>query len=86
MEPCDTELQLVLVSWARQLDRMEALAADDVVKSDIRQLRGLALVQDGQAFLPIHPEELSPSLGRRVVWYSLLINDLVDSRGCRRGG
>ncbi len=41
-----TELQLTLVSWARLLDRMNALTGDDGVKSDIRQLRGLAQVQD----------------------------------------
>ena len=80
-EPDDTELQLVLISWGRLLDRMDALTAGDVVKSDIRQLRGLAHMQDGQAFLPIHSEELSPSLGRRVVWYNRLVNDVVDSRG-----
>ena len=84
-EPGDTESQLVLVSWGRLLDRMDALDAGDVVKSDIRQLRGLAHMQDGQAFLPIHSEELSPSLGRRVVWYNRLVNDAVGSRGMPEG-
>ena len=80
-EPCDTELELVLVSWVRLLDRMDALAGDDGVKSDIRQLRGLAYEQDAQVFLPIHSEELSPDLGRRVVWYNQLVDNTVDSRG-----
>ena len=84
-EPGDTELQLVLVSWSRLLDRMDALADGDGVKSDIRQLRGLANVQDTQAFLPIHSEELSPALGLRVVWYNRLVNDAVDSRGVTEG-
>ena len=77
----DTELQLILISWARLLDRMDALAGDDGVKSDIRQLRGLAQVQDAQAFLPIHSEELGPDFGRRVVWYNQLVDDVVGSRG-----
>ena len=76
-----TERHLMLVSWVRLLDMMDALAGDDGVKSDIRQLRGLAQVQDAQAFLPIHSEELSPSLGRRVVWYNQLVDDVVNSKG-----
>ena len=84
-ELSDTELRLMLVSWVRLLDRMEAMAGDDGVKSDIRQLRGLAQVQDAQAFLPIHSEELSPTLGRRVVWYNQLVDDVVGVRGVRDG-
>ena len=81
----NTELQLTLVSWIRLLDRMDALAGDDGVKSDIRQLRGLAHLQDAQAFLPIHSEELSPDLGRRVVWYNRLVDHAVGSRGVPEG-
>ena len=80
-KPCHTELQLILVSWVRLLDRMDALAGDDGVKSDIRQLRGLAQLQDAHAFFPVHSEELSPDLGRRVVWYNQLVDHAVDSRG-----
>lgn len=84
-EPGDTELRLILVSWGRLLDRMEAMAGDDSVKSDIRQLRGLVQVQDAQAFLPIHSEELSPDFGRRVVWYNQLVDDVVVVRGVGDG-
>ena len=80
-ELSDTELQLMLVSWVRLLDRMDALASDDGVKSDIRQLRGLAHEQDAQVFLPIHAEDMSPDHGRRVRWYNQLVDDAVDSRG-----
>ena len=80
-----TELQLVLTSWIRLLDRMDALAGDDIVKSDIRHLRGLAQVQDAQAFLPIRSEELSPSLAHRVVWYRQLVNDVIDAHGVSDG-
>ena len=84
-EPSDTELHLVLVSWVRLLDRMDALANGDDVKSDIRQLRGLAHEQGDQLFLPIRSEELSPSLARRVVWYRRLVDDTVDARGVSEG-
>ena len=75
------ERHVMLVNWVQLLDRMDALAGDDGVKSDIRQLRGLAQGQDAEAFLPIHSEELSPSLGRRLVWYKQLVDDVIDSRG-----
>ena len=55
-EPRDTELRLVLVSWVRLLDRLDALAIDEGVKSDIQQLRGLASEQNEQVFLPTHSE------------------------------
>ena len=80
-----TERHVMLVSWIQLLDRMGALAGDDGVKSDIRQLRGLAQAQDALAFLPIHSEELGPSLGRRVVWYNQLIDHVVDSKGVPEG-
>ena len=84
-EPSDTDLQLALISWVRLLDKMDALAADDTVKSDIRQLRGLARAQGDQLFLPIRSEELSPSLARREVWYKRLVDDTVDARGVSEG-
>ena len=80
-EPGDTELQLVLASWVRLLERMDALGGDEGVKSDIRQLLGLADEQDAQVFLPIHTEELSPDIGRRAVSYNQLVDDAVDAKG-----
>ena len=80
-EPRDTELHLLLVSWVRLLDRIEAFSEDNGVKSDIRQLRGFARSQGDKGFLPLHPEDLSPSLARRVVWYNQLVDDAVDSKG-----
>ena len=80
-EPSDTELQLVLIGWVRLLERMGAMAGDDGIKSDIRQLRGLAQEQDEQAFLPIRHEELDPHSARRLVWYSLFVNRVVDTEG-----
>ena len=73
--------QVALVSWARLLDKMNSMTGDDNVRSDKQQLRGLAQMQDEQAFLPIHSEELNPSLGRRVVGYNRLVDNVVDARG-----
>ncbi len=81
LEKKGVELELVLVGWLRLLDRLEASTADDGVRSDIRQLRGLAQAQDSQAFLPIHSEDLSPKLGHRLAWYNRLVDAVVDSRG-----
>lgn len=81
LETKSVELELVLVGWLRLLDRLDASTADDGVRSDIRQLRGLAQAQDSQAFLPIHSEELSPNLGHRLAWYNQLVDAVVDSRG-----
>ena len=75
------EIQVMMVSWSRLLDRMDAAVGDESVKSDIRQLRGLVQGQDAEAFLPLHSEDLSPSLGRRLVWYRRLVLDVFDSRG-----
>ncbi len=77
-----TERHVMLVSWTLLLDRMDAMTGDDGVQSDIRQLRGLAQAQDAEAFLPIHAEELSPSLGRRAGWYNQLVDDVV-AKGVR---
>ena len=71
----------MIVSWVRLLDRLDALAGDDGVKSDIRQLRGLVRRQDEEAFLPVHSEELGPDFGRRVVGYNRLVDHVVDSKG-----
>ena len=76
-----TERHLMLVSWGRLLSRMADLAGDANVEADIRQLRGLAQRQDAEAFLPMHSEELSPDLPRRVVGYNQLADDVVNSRG-----
>ena len=80
-----TERHVMLVSWVRLLDRIDALAEDGDVTSDVRQLRGLAQAQDAQAFLPIHAEELGPDLGLRAMWFRQLVDDVVDSRGVRDG-
>ena len=71
--------RLMLISWDRLLQRLDdAVPAESLVASDIRQLRGLAQQQDMEAFKPIQPEELSPSLAHRILWLNKLIDDAVD--------
>ena len=72
----NSEKRLMLVSWTSLLDHLLAAVPDDArVASDIRQLRGLSQREDDEAFLPIHLNELSPSLPRRI----RAINDLIDN-------
>ena len=84
-EPTDAEVHLLLVSWVRLLDAMEVSSEDDGVKSDIQQLRGFAQSQGDKGFLPLHSEELSPSLAHRMFWYNQLIDDAVWSKGMHDG-
>ena len=77
--------RLMLVSWIRLLDDMTASASEASVKADLHQLRGLAQEQDAEAFLPVHAEDLSPDLGRRMLGYNKLVDDLVDARGVKEG-
>ena len=76
---------LMLLSWLGLLDSMDAAVSDAAFRSDIAQVRGLARRQDAEAFLPIHPEDLSPDFGRRVVGYNRLVDDAVDARGVEGG-
>ena len=71
------ERHLMLISWVRLLDRMATRVSDATVLSDIEQLRGLARRQDAEAFLPIHPEDLSPDFGASCRWLQ---------SACRRRG
>ena len=71
----DSDKGLMLVSWDQLLRRLsDNVGGDSQIVSDIQQLGGLARRQDAEAFLPIRPEELAPSLPRRM----RLINGLVD--------
>ena len=71
--------RLMLISWDRLLERLnDAVQDESLVASDIRQLRGLVQQQDMEAFKPIQPEELSPSLAHRILWLNKLIDDAVD--------
>lgn len=73
--------QLILISWMGLLDLMAAkavAAADSHAETDIRQLRGLAVQEDDDAFLPLRPEELGPSVPRRLVSLKSLVDRATE--------
>lgn len=72
------EKRLMLVSWRTLLDHLVASADTDRVKGDILQLRGLAEGQDSHAFLPLHGEDVSPEIARRISNYKTLVDDVVE--------
>ena len=77
--------RVLLISWDLLLGRLStAVSADSQVASDIQQLHGFVEQQDLDAFQPIHREELSPSLARRIRWFNQLIDDVVN-RGIENG-
>ena len=79
------DIHLMAVSWIGLLDRMANIVADESVTSDIRQLRGLAQMQDERAFLPMRSEELGPEFARRMAGFRQLIDDTVYARGMPEG-
>ena len=56
-----------------------AAAVDSHSESDIRQLRGLAVQEDDDAFLPLRPEELGPSVPRRLTGLRGLVDCATES-------
>lgn len=71
---------LAMTSWRALvgvLDVRLAATGEDGIRADLHQLAGLCDRMDSDAFLPIRSEEFSPLIGRRVVQYCALINDVV---------
>ena len=78
--------RVMLVSWTLLLDNLlAAVPSDSLTAQDIRQLRGFAQMQDAQAFLPVHSEELAPSLPRRIRAINDLVDEVVDGHGVPEG-
>ena len=89
---------LALTSWRAVvgvLDGRLAATGEEQVRADLQQLAGLCDRMDSEAFLPIRSEELSPLVGRRIVQYCALIDDVVaqlvrngvaNTRGLRTTG
>ncbi len=68
---------LMLISWRRFLDRLEA-AGDSQLRSEIQQLRGLADHYDADAFLPLRQEEFAPEIPRRLLSLRRLVDDATE--------
>jgi hypothetical protein len=72
---------LALTSWRVLLARLESdaeAAAEVETAADIRQLQALCDNMDTDAFLPLSSEELTSGLGRRVVQFQQLTDDLTN--------
>jgi hypothetical protein len=71
---------LAMTSWRAlvgALDARLAAAGEENSRADLHQLAGLCDRMDSDAFLPIRSDEFSPLIGRRVVQYCALIDDVV---------
>ncbi len=67
---------MAVTTWRRVLD---GLAAVGSVRSDVQQLRALTERMDMEAFLPIHPHELTDAdVARRMINYTDLVQPIVD--------
>jgi len=70
--------RLAVTSWPAVVQALQnaASAGDDVgVVADLRQLMGLAMRMDERAFLPLHPEDLSERMPRRILHFRDLLED-----------
>lgn len=69
---------LMLTSWRNLLNRLATAAsgmADSHTETDIRQLQGLAELEDDEAFLPLRREDLGPQVPRRIGDLTRLVED-----------
>ncbi len=79
------ERRLMLTSWANLLNHMAVQVKakkDSRAACDIRQLQGLALQDDKEAFLPLRAEELRSEFPRRVLGLQRLTQDAFE-RVCK---
>lgn len=71
--------KLILTSWRVLLETLESQAngvGDLQAVNDIRQLRGLAEMQDSEAFLPLNPNQLDPAQARLIQNLERLVDDV----------
>lgn len=90
--------RLAVTSWRMVLDTLHAAliqAADADATADLMQLRGLTDRMDSDLFLPFTGEELTSSLGTRVLQLCQIVDRTVermagsgtaDTRNCRSSG
>jgi hypothetical protein len=72
---------LALADWSSMLQAMISACSDAGEKgsvADLLQLLALCEEQDTTAFLPLHREELTGSLGRRITQFEQLVAALTD--------
>jgi len=72
---------LALTSWRTIINTLRAAVeatGDKESLSDIVQLQGLCEKMDEQAFLPLRSEELTSNIGKRIVQYGNLIDEIKN--------
>jgi hypothetical protein len=73
--------RLALTSWRATLQVLYAglqQAGEAASASDVLQLQGLADRMDAEAFLPLTSEELTSTLGTRIMQFCKLVDDAVE--------
>jgi hypothetical protein len=74
----DSQHRFMVTSWGYLLKALEDQTSDPGVRSDIVQLRGLAQIQDDDAFRPLSPDELDEQPARRIRHFNRIVNNAVD--------
>lgn len=80
-----TDKRVALTSWVSVLDALKGAASELSLVSEIEQLTGLAKRQGDKQFTPLHPEDLSAQVPRRMSDLYQIVNDLVDACGVDQG-
>ena len=78
----DNNFVLAITSWRMILNSLRSSVeadGDAETLSDIVQLQGLCDKMDEQAFLPLRSEELTSNIGKRIVQFYGLIDDVVQN-------
>ena len=79
---------LCLVSWRVLLVALRQEAEIKAVESflgDVNQLNGLCYRMDTEAFIPLHPHDLSSEMGRRVQHFADLVDRVVEELVSQHG-
>jgi len=79
---------LCITSWGALLSALRREAetrGHDMFLGDLKQLGGLCSRMDSEAFLPLHPRDISPEIGRRVQHFADLVDAVVAELVARHG-
>jgi len=72
---------LALTSWRRVVNSIQHAVetdGDTETLSDIMQLQGLCNRMDQTAFLPVHSDELTSNVGKRIIQYCDLVDEITE--------
>ncbi len=69
--------RFMVTSWGHLLKTLEDQTSEPGVRSDIVQLKGLAQIQDDDAFRPLSPDDLDEQPARRIRHFNRLVDDAV---------